>query len=238
MPDFSQRSEELEIMDDLDASQGEVVFQTLRELSIINRRLGGNYVTTNGLAKLIKNADPIRPLRIADIGCGGGDMLMYIDRWAKKRNLKVDLVGVDFNPQITGFAQNNTAGFSNIRYLTQDIFSHEFAAHKFDLIVCSLFLHHFTANQLPPLLQQLSHQATLGVIINDLHRHPLAYYSIKLLTQLASRSAMVKYDAPLSVLRGFSAQDWHHTLREAKLSDYEVKWYWAFRWQVVIRGLG
>jgi hypothetical protein len=77
----------------------------------------------------------------------------------------------------------------------------------------------------------------VGLLVNDLHRHALAYHSIKLLTALFSRSAMVKFDAPLSVLRGFRKDELQTVLRTAGLENAAVRWKWAFRWQVVCRFL-
>ena len=69
---FKSRSEEIELMDDL-SSDGPVIEQTLRELEIINRWLGGNYVTINAIHKLT-NSSKKETWRIVDIGCGGGDI--------------------------------------------------------------------------------------------------------------------------------------------------------------------
>jgi len=74
------------------------------------------------------------------------------------------------------------------------------------------------------------------VVINDLHRHPLAYYSIKYLTQLFGGSRLVQNDAPLSVARAFSRADWQRLLAQASITQYELRWCWAFRWQVVLPG--
>ncbi|HET7898985.1 MAG TPA: SAM-dependent methyltransferase, partial [Flavisolibacter sp.] len=65
-----------------------------------------------------------------------------------------------------------------------------------------------------------------------LHRYPLAYYSIKILTRLFSRSYLVKNDAPLSVQRGFKKQDWQTLFSKAAISSYSCKWRWAFRWLI------
>ena len=73
---FTHRSNQIEIMDDLQC-QGEVVHQTLRELEFINRWLGGNVVTLEAVKKLIMNRDH-ETLTIADLGCGGGDMLKLL----------------------------------------------------------------------------------------------------------------------------------------------------------------
>ena len=88
MGKFAQRSEEKELMDDLNFSGGELN-QTLRELKTINRWLGGNYVTTSGLAKIF-NRYPQDSYTVADIGCGGGDMIRVMDDWAKNQKKEVE----------------------------------------------------------------------------------------------------------------------------------------------------
>jgi hypothetical protein len=84
----------------------------------------------------------------------------------------------------------------------------------------------------------LKHQVRIGIVINDIHRHWLAYYSIKLLTRLFSKSAMVKFDAPLSVLRAFSRQELSDILHQAGIRHFQLSWKWAFRWQAVCPAKG
>jgi hypothetical protein len=83
--------------------------------------------------------------------------------------------------------------------------------------------------------KQLKKQVELGYIINDIHRHWLAYYSIKILTRLFSRSAMVKYDAPLSVLRAFKKAELKKILEAAGPAEYKIQCKWAFRWQAIVK---
>ena len=228
---FKERSYEEELMDDL-VSSGPVIDQTLRELETINRWLGGNHVTINGLSRLIE-PEKNRSLRIADLGCGGGDMLKLVAEWSKKRGIHCELIGYDANPNIIEYARQNCARYDNITLETADIFSDQFKSHEFDIILCTLFTHHFTDQVLVEMFRQFKRQAHLGVIINDLHRHPLAYYSIKLLTQLFSKSPMVKYDGPLSVKRAFKRTDLNQIMKYAEITEYQLRWMWAFRWQLI-----
>ncbi|MEM6700748.1 MAG: SAM-dependent methyltransferase, partial [Bacteroidota bacterium] len=115
-----------------------------------------------------------------------------------------------------------------------NIFSPEFQALKCDIIHASLFTHHFTQDELFGLFQQFKTQAKLGIIINDLHRHFLAYYSIKWLTHFFSKSDMVKHDAALSVARGFRREELIEILEKAKFRKYQLNWKWAFRWKLVV----
>jgi len=233
MPDFSTRSTDAEIMDDLDYAGG-LMDKTLRELEIINKWLGGNAVTFSALTQLLNGVDREKTLRIADLGCGRGDMLALVDAWASKRGYKTELTGIDANPYIIRAAERQLQHYPHIRLLAQNIFSPVFREQKFDVVIGTLFYHHFHQEQLVAFFAQLKQQCTKGFIINDIHRHPLAYYSIKWLTQAFSRSSMVQYDAPLSVLRAFKKDELLRCIGNAGIKKYSIRWKWAFRWQVVV----
>jgi 2-polyprenyl-3-methyl-5-hydroxy-6-metoxy-1,4-benzoquinol methylase len=232
MPDFSQRSEAIEIMDDLNCA-GPVVDQTLAQLEFINKWLGGNAVTLNGLNTILKSCHQ-NSLTIADLGCGGGDMLKLISNKLKKKNISAMLTGIDANPNIVAYAINNTTSYPEIKFKALDVLSTEFRKESFDIVFATLFFHHFTHDQLVTVFAHLNKTARCGIVINDLHRHPLAYYSIKLLTKFFSKSTMVKNDAPLSVHRGFTRTELEGILKAAGITTYSLTWKWAFRWQLII----
>lgn len=237
-PDFSKRSNEIEVMDDL-TSAGEVINQTLVELEIINKWLGGNAVTMSGLHTLLSYASPKKTsFKIADLGCGGGDMLKLLASYFKKKNIKAELTGIDANPNIIEFAKKNSKSFTEICFQTLDITSESFRSQRYDIAFATLFFHHFTSEQLTEIFKSLKKQSTLGIVINDLHRHWLAYYSIKFLTGLFSKSTMVQNDAPVSVMRGFKRKELTEILQNAGIDNYSLKWKWAFRWQLIIPSEG
>lgn len=233
MASLQHRSAEIEIMDDLDC-QGEVVDQTLRELDFINQWLGGNAVTLQALKQLLRKQSKNQEVSIADLGCGSGEMLRLIARRAFQENRSLKLLGIDANPNIIEFAKAHSLKFNNISFEAINIFSKEFRERKFDIVLCTLFLHHFTEEQLVDIFKSLHQQTKIGIIVNDIHRHPLAFYSIKWLTQLFSKSAMVKFDAPLSVQRAFTKKELADILSKAGITNYQLKWKWAFRWQLII----
>ena len=212
---------------------GEELRRNLRELEVINNWLGGHKVVLDALNKLVAKYKK-QPLRIADIGCGGGDTLKSIARWARRKSIIVELVGVDANAFMVQYARQRCAAFPEISIVQYDVFSEEFAQQQYDIVVCSLFCHHFTDAQLVRMFSQLYRQAQLAVIINDLHRHWFAYYSIKYITILASGSHLVQHDAPLSVWRAFSRQDLKQLVQQAGISKYTLRWMWAFRWQLLL----
>lgn len=220
-------------MDDLNC-EGEVVYQTLRELDVINHWLGGNAVTLSALQKVWSPIPQQQNLSIADLGCGSGEMIRIIARLARKQNREVTLHGFDANPHITAYATAHSTGFQNVSFDAANVFDAGFQNQKFDIILATLFTHHFSDQELTELFRALKQQARVGVIINDIHRHPLAYYSIRWLTKLFSKSSMVQYDAPLSVLRAFKKSELKKILASAGITHYSLTWRWAFRWQLII----
>ena len=232
---LEKRSYEPEIMDDLELS-GEAMQKTLQELEVINTLLGGHKVVLDALDRLVAKHRGNLPhtLHIADIGCGGGDTMLHIARWADKRKLAVKLTGVDANDYIVQVARLRCSGYASIQVEQHDVFSQEFASHTFDVMVCSLFCHHFTDDELIKMFRQLHQQSRYAVIINDLHRHWFAYHSIKWLTAFFSRSYLVKHDGPLSVRRAFTKSELKKLVHQAGISQYSLRWMWAFRWQLLL----
>jgi len=223
-----------ELMDDLEFNDA-VIFQTLQELDKINYLLGGNRVTIDALNTVRKKGDFIGKLiHVADLGCGSGEMLKVIAHWAKNLGIGVKLTGIDANPYIINYALKHCGDLKNAQFYTENILSPSFKDKTFDIIICTLFLHHFEEATLISLLKQLSKQASVAIIINDIHRHWLAYYAIAVLTGFFSRSYMVKYDAKLSVRRAFKRANLEKVFKLAGLSNYSIRWKWAFRYQVII----
>jgi SAM-dependent methyltransferase len=230
---LAQRATAEELMDDLTLASDDLR-RNLDELETINTWLGGYAPILNALERLRPRFPAGRPLRLADLGSGGGDTLRQIARWARQHHVAVELTGIDANPFMLDYATSKSTAFTEITYRQADIFSDDFQQQPYDILTASLFCHHFPSEQLAAMLPRWQQQAQLAVIINDLHRHPLAYYSIRWLTRLFRGSYLVQHDAPLSVARAFTRQEWVQLLRAAGITCYTLRWRWAFRWQVVI----
>jgi ubiquinone/menaquinone biosynthesis C-methylase UbiE len=236
MPNLSYRSNEKELIDDLELDN-DALRQNLEELALINKYLGGNQVTTSGLSRLLPNSQITNQqsqLRIADLGCGGGDMLMVMADWAKKKGIDAQFIGIDANDFMIDFGTKRTANYPNISYLHQDIYSEAFKEKSFDIVTMTLFCHHFSDESLVTLLQQLKKQTRIGIVINDIHRHWFAYHSIAWITKLFLKSYLVKNDAKLSVWRAFVREDLEKIIQKAGFTKYSIRWKWAFRWEVVL----
>jgi 2-polyprenyl-3-methyl-5-hydroxy-6-metoxy-1,4-benzoquinol methylase len=231
MINFKQRSCKKELLDG-DHIPFNAIKQNMKELDVINHRLGGHRITIKGLHSLLKKKGfkYNSPLHVVEIGCGGGDNLRVIQQWAFQNKLSVQLTGIDINPECVAYAKSEAKN-DDIQFICSDYKQVEFDV-KPHIIFSSLFCHHFEDEALIDMLQWMQQNTSVGFFINDLHRHPLAYHSIKVLTTLLSNSYLVKNDAPLSVLRSFVKQDWDRLFQKAGISNYQCQWQWAFRWLV------
>ena len=233
MPDFRQRSRQEEIMDDFDKG-GYDLEQSLRELAFINKWSGGEHVLTDALNKLKPLLHKFDyPVKILDVACGDGDLLKKAGEWTSRHNIPAQLEGVDANPHVISYAKRQTQNPA-IQYGTEDVFSSNFRERTFDVALLTLFCHHLKDEALIPFLNQLAGQTSTAIIINDLHRHPIPFYFTKIIASLFSKTPMVKHDGPVSVLRGFKKHDLSRVLHEAGIKNFRIKWFWAFRWQVLI----
>lgn len=232
MINFKQRSYQKELLDE-DAIPAKDLFQNLKELNFINQWLGGHAITIDGFLEFIKKGKSINAL--AEIGCGGGDNLNAILNYNKKNKATYLIsTGIDMKTDCINYAQQQInsplAKWICSDYQLVNWNNNE----KPDIIFSSLFCHHFTNNELVQQVKWMYEQSKSGFFINDLQRHPLAYYSIKWLTKFFSHSYLVKNDAPLSVLRGFSRKEWEDILNEAGIKNYTIKWKWAFRYLIIV----
>lgn len=229
--DFSIRSYQPELLDGSEISF-EDIKRNMQELEFINRWLGGHAITIAGLQQLLTAKDvhtkPV--IHICEIGSGGGDNLKAIEKWCKKNTIAAKFTGIDVNPNCVAFAKKQ---FADADFICSD-YRNVIFNDKPDIIFSSLFCHHFTSDELIMQLQWMLEQSAAGFFINDLHRHFLAYHSIKLLTSVFSSSYLVKNDAPLSVQRGFVKSEWDTILQAADITSKNIKWKWAFRWLITV----
>ncbi|MEQ1553296.1 MAG: methyltransferase domain-containing protein [Ferruginibacter sp.] len=206
----------------------------MKELDFINKYLGGHKITVNGLRNILKQGKyllPNKKLVVCEIGCGGGDNLNVLHAWCKKNKVSACFVGVDINEHCIAFAKSRI-NEKDVSFICSDYKLTEFP-EKPDIIFSSLFCHHFANEELKGMNEWLKNNASIGFFINDLHRHWLAYYTIKILTAIFSKSYLVKNDAPISVLRGFKKNELKEVFTNTNMAISKTKWAWAFRWLVI-----
>lgn len=232
--DTSKRSREPEIMDDFEL-QGIELEKTLEDIDNINKWLGGNKVTLRGIRELLKNSEQKDTIRIVDVGCGNGAMLREIAKWGRAKNYKFQFTGIDANPHAISIAENLSISFPEITYSTQNIFSESYKNQEFDIVLCTLTLHHFQNKQISEILNNFYRQAHLGIVINDLHRSREAYYLFQGFCRLFIRNEIARKDGLISILRGFKKKDLEILALDIPAQHQEISWRWAFRYRWIIK---
>jgi len=227
-----QRTDKEELMDDFSIG-GDLLRDTLDKLENINRWLGGNKVTVNGLQSILKNHPKEQEITIVDIGCGHGDILRDVAKFGRKHNYTFKLLGVDANSTAIEYANELSKDYPELRFITEDIFSDGFKKRKFDVVLATLFLHHFKEEQLVSFLKNTLKQTKIGIVVNDLHRHKLAYYLFMLLSIFINNKMIIE-DGLTSVLRGFKRNDLQ-TIAKNIQSKSIISWKWAFRFLWIIK---
>lgn len=224
------RSNEKEYLDNSIIAT-EDLYRNLKELDIINKQLGGYNASLKGLSTILKEKKTVET--ILDIGFGGGDSIKQLSEFASKKKAKLFFYGVDLKNDCVKYAEDNLFAVNNKKLICDDYRNiSEELLKKIDVIHCSLFLHHLTDEEIVSLFKFGKSNQCI-ILANDLHRNWFAYYSIKFLTALFSKSWLVKNDAPLSVKRGFRKSELVSLLEKAGFKNYSVKWSWAFRYRIV-----
>lgn len=230
--DTTYRSREPEVMDDFDL-QGKELKKTLKDLENINTWLGGNQVTLKGVQKLLYNSAK-KEIHIADVGCGNGAMLRKIADWGRKKGYNLVLTGIDANPHAIQIAEKASSGYDEIRFKEMNIFSNEFRRQYFDILLCTLTLHHFTTPEIKNLLHLFYRQVEKGIVINDLHRSKLAYRLFQAFCAVFIRNEIAREDGLTSILRGFKKSDLMKFSEEIPSKKQQISWQWAFRYRWII----
>tara|TARA_E500000318_G_scaffold110253_2_gene125202 strand:+ start:805 stop:1515 length:711 start_codon:yes stop_codon:yes gene_type:complete len=226
------RSNAMELMDDF-SMKGELLRDTLDKLGKINKWLGGNHVTLDGLRQLLKNQPKDKAYTIVDLGCGHGDILRLIADFGRKKNYSFNLIGIDANQDAIDYAVELSENYDELTFKRLDVFSQEFQNLEYDIVLSTLFLHHLNQDEIHTLLTTIVSKAKLGMVINDLHRSRMAYGLFRLLGLVISNHMIVQ-DGLTSILRAFKRKELDGVSKQLNLKS-QINWKWAFRYQWLIR---
>lgn len=216
--DFSSRAQLSEWMDEpCDYSEFR---DCLRDLERVNRMVASYRPTLSWLEQFAE-AGP-EPLRIVDVGCGGGDMLRRIESWASERGVAVQLTGIDLNPYAARAAREFTRRGSSIQWVTGDAFSYLPEA-PVSIVISSLFTHHLADSEIIRFVAWMEQVAQRGWFINDLHRKAFPYYGFAALAWLMRWHRFVRHDGPVSIRRSFLREDWERYCATAGLQREDVR---------------
>jgi SAM-dependent methyltransferase len=191
----------------------------LVDLAQVNRLTFAARPTLDFLNRLVARSVSTEPLRIVDVGCGGGDMLRRIERWAVAKRIPVKLVGIDLNPHAARAAREFTPAGSAIQWITGDAFSYPGRIH---VVLSSLFTHHLSEPEIVRFLAWSEAVAQRGWFISDLCREPLPYKLFSALAGVMRWHRFVQHDGPVSFRRSFREDDWQRMTAAAGISDSSI----------------
>ncbi len=227
------RTNDPEIMDDF-TMEGEILREALDKIAKINQLLGGNQLTLQSVQDLIQNCDKKQQITIVDVGCGNGDMLRKLSEFGNKNQYNFNLIGIDANNFTINYARNLSENYTNISYTCEDIFGKQFSELKYDILLCTLTLHHFKNEEIENLLDFFYNNSRIGIVVNDLHRNIISYRLFQLVSFVFNLNKMSKQDGLTSILRGFKKQELFDFSKKLDLKKYTIRWKWAFRYEWII----
>jgi len=219
-PDFRHRAQLTELMDEpCDRKQ---LRACLRDLARLNRWFLGYRPLLRWLKfTLPQSQSSPQPLHILDVGCGYGDGLRCIERWALQRGIALELTGIDINPDTVAIAAEATPRASTIHWIAADIFRYT-PNRPIDCAVSSLFTHHLAEPDVIRFLEWMELHAKLGWFINDLSRAAVPYHLLRLFAKAARLHSFVQHDGPVSIARAFVREDWERMCAAAGLPAHAV----------------
>ncbi len=227
-----KRSYEKELMD-FPGNDPELLAGDLRNLRRLNRFLNGSRSVVLALNHILRRA-PLEHVSLLDVGTGSADIPALVLAQLRRRGVRAKIVGLEADPMTARIAAQCSANLFDIEIIQGDAGAPPFSPGSFDFVVASQFLHHFSEAKIVELLRRWARLARRGIVISDLVRHPVAYHGIRLLTQLATRNIMTLTDAPLSVRRAFTFEEWRALLRQADVGPVEMFSVFPFRMAAVV----
>jgi SAM-dependent methyltransferase len=199
----------------------------LRDLAQVNRVTLAHRPTMAWLDEHRHTFSQETPLHVVDVGCGGGDMLRHVARWAERRKLPVKLTGIDLNPYAARAARELAPSPYAIEWVTGDAFSYA-PPGGIDVVLSSLFTHHLPEAEIVRFLAWMEGVARCGWFVNDLLRSRKSYVLFATLAKLARWHRFVRHDGPVSIRRSFLEADWQRLCAHAGLAARKVRIAGAF----------
>jgi SAM-dependent methyltransferase len=224
----SARQRRAELMDqpDLDAAEHA---HALRGLARINWLSRSDAILWPAIARLARNSARGQVIRILDIASGGGDVPIALARRARRAGIRAEVDGCDASPTAVRFAEQGAAkaGLS-LRFFTLDVLNDPIPA-GYDIVTCSLFLHHLDEQEACSLLRKASAATGRLLLVNDLVRGAVGYLLAWSACRLLTRSAVVHHDGPASVAGAFTLAEASKLAENAGLAGANLTRHWPQR---------
>jgi SAM-dependent methyltransferase len=203
----------------------------LHVLEAINRFLGGHRIVRRYLPDLVNHPT----VSVLDLGTGAADIPRAVALWARAHNVKAEITAVDGNPEVLTVARENTADRPEIRVAEADLRALPYQPASFDIVLCSLTLHHFAEADAVAILRRIHDIARSGYIINDLRRNQVAIRLSQLMAHTIITNPIARFDAPASCERAFTVAELRALALRAGMTDFTIRRHRFFRMVLVGR---
>jgi 2-polyprenyl-3-methyl-5-hydroxy-6-metoxy-1,4-benzoquinol methylase len=197
----------------------------LRSLARLNGAMLGHRPVLNWLGHAVRGRPPEEPLTLLDVGCGYGDLLRAVRRWANRRGLTLKLIGIDIQADTIAIAREATPQGERIDYLAADVFNLR-PSVRIDYVVSSLVAHHLDERRIVALVRWMEATARRGWMISDLERHTVPYHVIGIAGLLMGVHPMVIEDGRISVTRALRRPEWRPIVEAAGIDPDAVRLDW------------
>lgn len=196
--------------------------EELQTLEYFNRHAGGHWLVLQ-YVKRFAASHPPASLNILDLGTGAADIPRALVAWARQNQRSLTITAVDGNPEMLKFAREAGRDWPEIQFEQHDLRALPYARGSFDLVLCSLTLHHFTTADAVTILHQIHQLARGGYIVNDLRRNWLTLWTTAFFARTLSRSPIFRNDALQSCRAAFTVRELRALAEQAGLSNFQIE---------------
>ena len=172
----------------------------LRNLVGLNRHFGSHRIIRRFLSAWLQRD---RRYRVLDLATGSGDIPRVMVDWARTRGITLQIDALDAHPSTLEIARKHSVDYPEIRFLHDDALRYESPA-TYDLVCCSLALHHFSEEDAATMLRRCRELSHRFVLVTDLERSAQTTLGVWAVTQWIYTDPMTRYDGRLSAKRAFS----------------------------------
>jgi ubiquinone/menaquinone biosynthesis C-methylase UbiE len=222
------RSEEAELLD-ARAHDPDELAANFRDIRRVNRLLGGTATVLRHLPALLDRVPPGQPVTVLDLATGSADIPLAIHHWAARRGLTLAIIASDASDEMLALAKEQIAGVPAMTLANYDARAVPLPDQSFDVVLCSLSLHHFAPDDAARVLGEMDRLARAGFILNDLRRSRPGYAAAWLAAHLTTRNRLTRNDAPLSVRRAYTPGELADLLRCAGVTNVAISTHPWFR---------
>lgn len=217
-------------MDDpsLDVNEHRDALTGLRRVNWLSR---SDSAVWNAILPLLAASTPQSPVTILDIASGGGDLAVRLARRARSEGFHVRIMGCDISPTAIEFAseQVTKAGLSGVTFHRCNVLTDPLPRPSFDVVMCSLFLHHLPEADGLKLLKTMKSAAEKLVLVDDLRRSAIGYWLAWLGCRILTRCRVVHVDGPMSVEGALTTEEVLELARQAGMKIVSIKKHWPQR---------